>query len=152
METDNLHRGDIEIISGMASSGADYFSVLYAEANKFPLKEFWAKWDDVDAPGAKIRQDSSGRNYNANAGFDRNTEMASYAQRNFTKGILIAFWDGRSKGTEHMISVAKAHGLVVITVILDQRQKEASSEFARGTPTSKGGYMSKDYRRSAANV
>jgi hypothetical protein len=118
MERENLHREDIQIISGMAKDGADYFAVLYAEANGFSLKECWAKWNDVTTPGAKVKQDSRGRDYNANAGFDRNVEMAKMATH------LVAFWDGRSKGTEHMISTAKAHGLVVVTIILDQRQRE----------------------------
>ncbi|HWT40113.1 MAG TPA: hypothetical protein VN081_02475 [Dongiaceae bacterium] len=122
MERENLHRDDIEIISGMAKTGADYFAVLYAEANKFPLKECWAKWDDVKAPGAKVKTDDRGREYNANAGFDRNTEMAKMATH------LVAFWDGRSKGTEHMISTAKAHGLTVVTIVLDQRQKSDSEK------------------------
>jgi len=41
------------------------------------------------------------------AGFIRNAEMAEYAD------ALIAFWDGRSKGTKHMIDLAKKHGLKV---------------------------------------
>lgn len=31
-------------------------------------------------------------------------------------GILIAFWDGESKGTGHMINLAKKHGLKVFVV------------------------------------
>lgn len=41
------------------------------------------------------------------AGFKRNTEMAKYAD------ALIAFWDGKSKGTKHMIDTAKSHNLKV---------------------------------------
>lgn len=30
------------------------------------------------------------------------------------QGVLIAFWDGKSKGTEHMIETAKKRGLEVV--------------------------------------
>lgn len=41
------------------------------------------------------------------AGYLRNTEMAKNAD------ALVAFWDGMSLGTRHMIETAKAHGLNV---------------------------------------
>lgn len=34
--------------------------------------------------------------------------MAMYATHD-TEGILFAFWDGESKGTEHMIDIAETH-------------------------------------------
>ena len=39
------------------------------------------------------------------AGFKRNVKMAEYAD------ALVAFWDGESKGTKHMIETAKEKGL-----------------------------------------
>ena len=39
------------------------------------------------------------------AGFKRNVKMAEYAD------ALVAFWDGESKGTKHMIEIAKEKGL-----------------------------------------
>lgn len=36
--------------------------------------------------------------------------MAMYATHD-AEGILFAFWDGESKGTEHMIDIAKEYGL-----------------------------------------
>ena len=39
------------------------------------------------------------------AGFKRNVKMAEYAD------ALVAFWDGTSKGTKHMIETAKEKGL-----------------------------------------
>ena len=41
------------------------------------------------------------------AGYLRNKQMAEYAD------ALIAFWDGESKGTKHMIDLAKKNGLKV---------------------------------------
>ena len=39
------------------------------------------------------------------AGYKRNDEMARNAD------ALIAFWDGKSRGTKHMIDLAKKYGL-----------------------------------------
>lgn len=40
------------------------------------------------------------KKYGSSAGYIRNDEMAKYAD------CLIAFWDGKSKGTKHMIDLA----------------------------------------------
>lgn len=85
---------DIEIVSGGAR-GADSFGERYAEENAYPLKIFPADWD----------------NLGKRAGFVRNSEMAEYAD------YLIAFWDGKSRGTKHMIDIAKRVGLKVKVVI-----------------------------------
>lgn len=37
--------------------------------------------------------------------------MADYAS--LKKGVLFAFWDGKSVGTKHMIECAKKYGLEV---------------------------------------
>ena len=42
--------------------------------------------------------------YGKSAGYRRNLEMAEYAD------ALIAVWDGKSKGTEHMINIMKKKG------------------------------------------
>ncbi|HEX3768205.1 MAG TPA: hypothetical protein VHT72_07490, partial [Puia sp.] len=41
------------------------------------------------------------------AGIIRNEEMGNYAE------ALIYIWDGKSKGTEHMINYAKKRGLKI---------------------------------------
>ena len=41
------------------------------------------------------------------AGYLRNVQMAEYAD------ALIAFWDGKSRGTMHMIQIAHSYGLKV---------------------------------------
>lgn len=85
---------DIEIVSGGAK-GADALGERYAEENAYPLKIFPADWD----------------NLGKRAGFVRNSEMAEHAD------YLIAFWDGKSRGTKHMINIAKRVGLKVKVVI-----------------------------------
>jgi len=81
---------DIEIVSGNAK-GADTLGEKYAVEKGYKISLFPADWDK----------------YNKAAGYIRNKEMAEYAD------ALIAFWDGKSKGTNHMINLAKEKGLVV---------------------------------------
>lgn len=82
---------NIEIVSGGAR-GADSLGEKFAHDNNYKLKVFPAKWDK----------------YGKRAGYLRNREMAQYAD------VLIAFWDGESKGTKHMIDLAHKHDLKVI--------------------------------------
>ena len=80
----------VEIVSG-AYKGADLLGERYAAKRNYPIKQFPADW----------------RRYGKSAGLKRNTEMAAYAD------ALIAFWDGESKGTKHMIELATQTGLIV---------------------------------------
>jgi hypothetical protein len=79
---------DIEIVSGTAY-GADQLGERYAKERGYPVKQFPADW---------VRHKKA-------AGYIRNEEMAEYGD------MLIAFWDGESKGTKHMINLAIEHGL-----------------------------------------
>jgi hypothetical protein len=81
---------EIEIVSGTAA-GADTLGEMYALTRNYPVKRFPAEW----------------KKYGKAAGYLRNEEMAKYAD------ALIAFWDGISKGTGHMIRLAKMYGLKV---------------------------------------
>ena len=47
-------------------------------------------------------------------GYRRNVKMAEYALEEY--GALIAFWNGKSRGTKHMIDVARKKGLSVRVV------------------------------------
>ena len=87
---------EIEIVSGTAK-GADKLGEKYANENGYPIKQFPADWDK----------------YGKSAGYKRNEEMAKYAD------ALIAFWDGKSKGTKHMIDLAKRYKLKVKVVIFN---------------------------------
>jgi len=83
---------NIEIVSGTAR-GADKLGERYAREKGYDIKEFPANW-------------SLGKS----AGYIRNDEMAQYAD------MLIAFWDGTSKGTKHMIDLANKRGIKVIVI------------------------------------
>lgn len=82
--SEKVNDHNIIIISGNAN-GADKLGEKYANENGFELIIKPAKWDEL----GKM------------AGFVRNFEMANMADG------LIAFWDGSSKGTKHMIKTAK---------------------------------------------
>lgn len=89
---EQLTPGDI-IICGKAR-GADTLGERYAVTRGFPVKYYPADW---------------GR-HGRGAGYIRNVEMAKNADR------LIAFWDGQSRGTQHMIDTAGKYGLSVLII------------------------------------
>jgi hypothetical protein len=76
------------LISGKAR-GADSLGEQYAKLRGFPVLEFPANWDL----------------YGKSAGYKRNAEMAKIATH------CVCFWDGKSKGTGHMINLAKDQDL-----------------------------------------
>lgn len=80
-----------EIVSG-AARGADRLGERYAKENQIPIKSMPADWDT----------------YGKSAGYLRNKDMAEYGT------CLVAFWDGESKGTMHMIKLAGDKGLDVV--------------------------------------
>ncbi len=84
------NHSNIENVSG-AYKGADLLGERYAAERNYPIKQFPADW----------------KRYGKSAGHKRNAEMAAYAD------VLIAFWDGKSKGTKHMIELATQAGLKV---------------------------------------
>lgn len=83
----------IEIVSGGAK-GADTLAILYAESYGYTCTVKMADWN----------------HYGKRAGYIRNAEMAEYADG------LVAFWDGKSKGTKHMINIANSKGLTVLVI------------------------------------
>ena len=83
-------REEIEIVSGCAR-GADALGERYAAERGYPVKRFPADWQQ----------------HGRSAGYRRNQAMAQYAD------ALIAFWDGQSRGTMHMIALAKEHSLMI---------------------------------------
>lgn len=79
-----------EIVSGGAR-GVDSLGEQVAKNFGIPVKVFPADWNK----------------YGKRAGALRNIQMANYAEG------LIAIWDGKSKGTKHMIDEANKLGLSV---------------------------------------
>lgn len=89
----NFSGRTITILSGTAR-GADRLGEIYAEERGYSLDRYPAEWDK----------------YGKSAGYKRNEKMAKNAK------VLIAFWDGKSKGTKHMIDLANLWGLRVFTI------------------------------------
>lgn len=94
---------EVSLVSGMAQ-GADKLAHHFAQQENVVCYEFPADWDNLDAPGAVIRTNRYGKQYNAKAGHDRNAAMAEVADG------LLAFWDGRSTGTKNMIETMQQMG------------------------------------------
>ena len=79
----------IIVVSGTAK-GADKLGEKYASEKGYEIAYFPADWA------------SNGKR----AGYLRNQEMSKYAKEQ-GKGALICFWDGKSRGSKHMIDIAK---------------------------------------------
>lgn len=82
---------DMSCIFSGCARGVDQFGEEWAAKHGLPVKKFPADWE----------------RYGKAAGAMRNIEMAREAD------ALIAVWDGESKGTKHMIRVAREKGLKV---------------------------------------
>ena len=90
--------GDIavQVVSGTAR-GADKLGEHYARMNKLHVTQFPADWQPNGV-------------FDKSAGYKRNAKMAEYAD------ALVAFWDGKSRGTKHMIDLANKSGIQVRVV------------------------------------
>lgn len=86
---------DIEIVGGGAK-GTDTLGEWWAEKRGLPFKLFSADWQRLGK----------------SAGYQRNEKMAQYATH------LVAFWDGKSRGTEHMIARARSLSLEIRVVMI----------------------------------
>ena len=84
---------ELIVVSGGAK-GADSLGEQWAKEEEREVVVFPAEWDK----------------YGKSAGYRRNVQMAEYAES------LVAFWDGKSKGTKHMIDIAIDKGLLVKVV------------------------------------
>lgn len=71
-----------ELVCGMAR-GADISAFRLWKSENMQIHVFHAEWDT----------------YGKSAGFRRNKEMGEFAD------AAVCFWDGKSKGTKHMIDI-----------------------------------------------
>ncbi len=86
-----------EIISGGAK-GVDLCAKLYAEQNNIPLLEYLPEYDKY-RKGAPLR---------------RNDKIIEASD------VVLAFWDGKSKGTKYVIDKCRKIGKEIsVTVISD---------------------------------
>ena len=96
---DNYYPDNVEVVTGGAR-GADGFgrwlAAAYAMSHEYP-----AEWDK----------------HGRYAGFKRNLQMIDHLCRRRDEGydcFVYAFWDGKSKGTNHTIINSVSQGLQVI--------------------------------------
>lgn len=78
------------IISGGAR-GTDELARLWAKENEVDYVEFAAKWEE----------------YGKSAGYIRNKQIVTACDH------LVAFWDGKSKGTGHSLKLAKEQNKLI---------------------------------------
>jgi predicted Rossmann fold nucleotide-binding protein DprA/Smf involved in DNA uptake len=90
LAVEKSHINITTVISGGAK-GVDSLAIKYAGESGLGLVVMPAEWN----------------RYGKSAGFKRNEEMAKFGE------ALIAIWDGKSRGTEHMIFKARMAGLRV---------------------------------------
>jgi len=74
---------DYTIVSGGAN-GADRLAEKFADHKQIKIRIFYANWD----------------RYGKSAGFKRNIEIVNVSD------MVIAFWDGKSRGTKNTIDLA----------------------------------------------
>lgn len=106
-----------EVLSGSAR-GPDQYGERWANERRIPVKYFPAKWNDLSAPNCIVKTNDYGKQYNANAGFARNIEMADEAE------ALIAVIKGNSAGTRHMIREAERRSLKVFIYNVDKQSQK----------------------------
>lgn len=89
---DNLlvNQQEVAVVCGMAR-GADSLGEAYAKVRGYPVHYFPADWEK----------------FGKSAGYKRNEQMAQNAD------ALVAFWNGNSRGTKHMIDLAYKYNLKV---------------------------------------
>lgn len=79
----------VELVSGHAK-GADLLAERYAEENDVPIHVIKPVW----------------KTYGRAAGPIRNRQMLDYARE--ATPLVVAFWDGKSKGTKNTIDTASS--------------------------------------------
>lgn len=81
------YKSEISLIISGGAKGADKLGEKWAEENNIKTLIFLADWEQ----------------YGKKAGFIRNHDIIKNCE-----GVL-AFWDGKSKGTAHSLELAKKH-------------------------------------------
>lgn len=89
--------GITEVVCGCAK-GVDTLGEQWAEQFSVPIKRFPADWTQ----------------YGRRAGVLRNVQMAKYAD------ALLCIWDGKSKGSEHMLKAAAQFDIIRREVIMER--------------------------------
>jgi predicted Rossmann fold nucleotide-binding protein DprA/Smf involved in DNA uptake len=98
--------GDIFISGGAkgvdrwAEEAINRFSADFPNSDSIEKKIYLPDWDNLAHPDAVIKTRPDGTKYDAKAGYRRNKLIVDEAD------VVVAFWDGKSKGTKHSIDLA----------------------------------------------
>lgn len=92
------------------TKGDCHIGEFLANFYNIPVKRFIQDWDTLGIEADGLPSE-----------YLRNAEMVQYSVSDYNDGVLqtgalLAFWDKESKGTEHMIKIAKQKGLLVKVV------------------------------------
>lgn len=91
---------EIEVFDGGAM-GADHYGRKWAEKCGYKVHEYPADW----------------KQFGKSAGYIRNEEMANDCD------MVVVFWDGESKGTKHMMELAKKYEKPLVVFNYGKEQK-----------------------------
>ena len=94
----------ITIVSGGAR-GVDKFAERWADENRYRKIVMPADWDK----------------FGKSAGYRRNEEMHRFIADKENR-LVVAFWDGKSKGTAHNFGLAKKYNNEIITVLMEDEK------------------------------
>jgi len=106
---DKFVHAKIIFISGKARNGADNMVIRWCVDHSYPWIEMPADWEK----------------HGNSAGMIRNIDMAVVAATSRIKGMLVSFWDAKSRGTRQMISTAYKHELDVSVFLITPDPVEA---------------------------
>ena len=96
---DNCRDKKLTFLSG-GCNGADMIGERYARENGYPLTRYSAQWGK----------------YGKRAGPIRNMKMAEDCD------IVICFWDGKSRGTQSLISYANKNGVPIFIQYIEPKE------------------------------
>ena len=94
----------VELVSGHAK-GADLLAERFAKENDLPIHIIKPDW----------------KTYGRAAGPIRNRQMLDYAMEELS--LVVAFWDGKSKGTKNTINTAKSLGIPVEIILFSSEER-----------------------------
>lgn len=86
----------LKVIHGACPKGADAIAAKWAQSNSIDVAAYPADWDQ----------------YGKRAGFIRNKRMIVEGK----PLVVVAAWDGESKGTKHTIDLAGRYDIPVIRI------------------------------------
>lgn len=111
----NNYLADLKQIVSGGAKGADQLGEKWCLEflNQAPII-IYPDWKNISHPRAVIKYDRKGKKYDAMAGIRRNEAIVHQSD------MVIAFWDGKSKGTRHVIKYARKQKKRVEVILFRQ--------------------------------